>query len=59
MERLILFGEGSLRKAIAEFIGHYPYERNHQELGDRLIIQEPLVADSAAAVQRPLGWVKC
>jgi len=47
-----LFGEGSLRKAIHEFIAHYHYERNHQGLGNRLIIQEPLVADHAAAVQR-------
>ena len=51
-ERMMLFGEGSLRKAIHEFIGHYHHERNHQGLGNRLITQEPLVADSAAAVQR-------
>ena len=30
LERLILFGEGSLRQAIHEFIVHYDYERNHQ-----------------------------
>jgi transposase InsO family protein len=52
LERIILFGEGSLRKAIREFVEHYHRERNHQGLGNRLIIQEPLVADSAAAVQR-------
>ena len=33
LARMILFGEGSLRKAIHEFIGHYHYERNHQALG--------------------------
>src|SRR5215472_9010534 len=51
LERMILFCEDSLRKAIHEFIEHYHHERNHQGLGNRLIIQEPLVADSAAAVQ--------
>jgi len=40
LERLILFGEGSLRKAIHEFIGHYHHERNHQGLGNRLIVEQ-------------------
>jgi putative transposase len=52
LERMILFGEGSVRKAIHEFVLHYHHERNHQGLDNRLIIQEQLVADSAAAVQR-------
>ena len=30
LERLILFGEGSVRRAAAEFIVHYHGERNHQ-----------------------------
>jgi hypothetical protein len=37
---MILFGEGSLRKAIHEFIEHYHRERNHQGLGNRLIMGE-------------------
>jgi hypothetical protein len=52
LERMILFGEGSLRKAIHEFVEHYHHERNHQGLGNRLIVQEQFVADSAAAIQR-------
>jgi transposase InsO family protein len=40
LERMILFGEGSLRKAIHEFVEHYHRERNHQGLDNRLIIQE-------------------
>jgi putative transposase len=40
LERMILFGEGSLRKAIHEFVEHYHFERNHQGLGNRLIIEE-------------------
>ena len=36
---MILFGEGSLRKAIHEFMAHYHHERNHQGLGNRLVIE--------------------
>jgi len=32
LERLILFGEGALRKAVSEFLMHYHHERNHQGL---------------------------
>jgi transposase InsO family protein len=35
LERLILFGEHSLRRAIREFITHYHQERNHQGLGSQ------------------------
>ena len=52
LERLILFGEGSLRKAIQEFVVHYHHERNHQSLGNRLIMREEPCAHSTGAVQR-------
>jgi hypothetical protein len=35
---LVLFGEASLRKAVREFMGHRHIERNHQGLGNRLIL---------------------
>src|SRR4051812_26161668 len=35
LDRLILFGEASLRKAIQEFIVHYHGERNHQGKGNQ------------------------
>ena len=35
--RMILFGEQSLRRAVAEFIHHYHRERNHQGLENALI----------------------
>ena len=38
LERLILFGEGALRKALHEFVAHYHHEGNHQGLDNRLII---------------------
>jgi transposase InsO family protein len=37
LERLILFGEESLRNAVAAFGAHYGTERNHQGLQNRLI----------------------
>jgi transposase InsO family protein len=38
LERMIFFGEDSLRNAIREFVAHYHLERNHQGLNNRLII---------------------
>ena len=41
LDRMILFGEGSLRKAIQEFMEHYHRERNHQGLASDLIPPRP------------------
>jgi putative transposase len=54
LERMILFGEGSLRKSIHEFVVHYHRERNHQGLGNRLIMQEESFPGSRGAIQRPM-----
>ena len=37
LERMIFFGESSLRKAIYEYMAHYHSERNHQGLENRII----------------------
>ncbi len=37
LSRLILFGESSLRRALADFIEHYHSERNHQGKGNLLL----------------------
>ena len=37
LNRLIFFGERSLRRATREFAAHYHTERNHQGLENRLI----------------------
>ena len=37
LNRMIFFGERSLRKATREFAAHYHAERNHQGLNNRLI----------------------
>jgi transposase InsO family protein len=52
LERMVFFGERSLRHALAEFVKHYHEERNHQGLGNRLI--EP-----SAEVGRVEGEVAC
>src|ERR671913_348281 len=38
LDRLMLFGESSLRTAVQNFVAHYHRERNHQGLGNRLIL---------------------
>jgi hypothetical protein len=49
---MIFFGEDSLRKAIREFISHYHFERNHQGLGNRLIIPDGIHTGSKGAIRR-------
>ena len=51
LERMILFGEGSLRKAVHEFVVHYHHERNHQGLGNRLIMEGESYASGTGAIQ--------
>ena len=52
LERLILFGESSLRKAVHEFLSHYHRERNHQGLGNQLILPD-------CSHQTSTGSVRC
>ena len=37
LEKMIFFGEQSLRKAVQEFLRHYHEERNHQGLQNKII----------------------
>ena len=37
LQRMIFFGEKSLRNATREFLSHYHWERNHQGLGNQII----------------------
>jgi transposase InsO family protein len=52
LERMILFGEASLRKAISEFVAHYHLERNHQGLGNQLIIAPQVEVHIQGAIRR-------
>jgi len=52
LERRVFIGEGSLRRAIREFVAHYHHERNHQGIGNQLIL--PRLAPG-----RPHGPTRC
>jgi transposase InsO family protein len=52
LDRMILFGEGSLRKVVREFVAHYHLERNHQGLGNRLITPEACQSVHRGPIQR-------
>jgi putative transposase len=41
LSKLILFGEASLRRATAQFLAHYHYERNHQGKANLLLFSAP------------------
>lgn len=50
LDRLILFGERSLRNAVREYLMHYHTERNHQGLENRLIIPFELLPVSSIQI---------
>ena len=52
LERMIFFGEDSLRKSIREFVAHYHLERNHQGLNNRLIISSNATPAKMGIVQK-------
>jgi transposase InsO family protein len=45
LDRMILFGEASLRRAFRAYVVHYHSERNHQGVGNRLL--EPIAKVSS------------
>ncbi len=47
LDRLILFGERRLFRALDEFVAHYHGERNHQGLGNELISPATACADGS------------
>jgi transposase InsO family protein len=59
LNRLILFGDRSLRRAIREFVTHYHQERNHLGLGNRLIVPtlDPQATGSVCRRQRLGGML--
>jgi putative transposase len=46
LNRMIFFGQASLRHAIAHFMAHYHTERNHQGLANQLLRPVPSIAPS-------------
>ena len=45
LDRMIFVGQGSLRRAVAEYMTHYHAERNHQGLDNRLIVPTAVKAN--------------
>jgi len=52
LDKMILFGEDSLRRAVHEFVVHYLTERNHQGLGNRLIMPDHQHLENRGAIRR-------
>ena len=52
LERLILFGESSVRHAAAEFTSHHHGERNHQGLNNKLICPHLALTRGRGEVKR-------
>ncbi|MGO8752578.1 MAG: integrase core domain-containing protein [Thermoguttaceae bacterium] len=52
LDRMIFFGEASLRNAVREFLVHYHGERNHQGMGNRILVP-------GEEVGRAFGSVAC
>ncbi len=50
LSKLILFGEASLRRALAEFEAHYHAERNHQGKGNVMLFP----SDDGSTEQGPV-----
>ena len=52
LDRMILFGEPSLRRATREFLAHYHRERNHQGIYNQLIFPDKSAAKSSGPIER-------
>jgi hypothetical protein len=52
LDRLVFFGENSLRTAIRAFVIHYQTERNHQGLASQLIHPQFQNEGNAGRVQK-------
>ena len=52
LDRMILFGERSLKTAIRNFVAHYHSERNHQGLANRIILPETSHLGASGSVQK-------
>mgnify|MGYP001818518998 CR=1 FL=1 len=49
MDRMILFGEASLRQALTEYVAHYHAEINHLDV-DNLLLEPPDTSSAANEV---------
>jgi transposase InsO family protein len=54
LNHVILFGEGSLRRVLLEYLRHYNHERNHQGRSNRILSPRP-----QDRVGEPGGTLRC
>jgi len=52
LDRMILFGEQSLRNSVQHFSAHYHFERNHQGLGNRIITPDQMIGHATGTIRR-------
>lgn len=52
LNRVIFVGQDSLRHAVAEYVAHYHGERNHQGLGNRLLVPIKRIGSPSGSVRR-------
>ena len=57
LRRMIFFGEGSLRRAISEYLDHYHTERAHQGLGNDRIEDREVRPDGEIRCRERLGGI--
>ena len=58
LNRIILFGEGHLSRAIDQYLAHYHAERNHQGLGNELIDGEASAVGEIVSSERLRGLLR-
>ena len=51
LDRMILFGEKSLRRVLREYVAHYQTERNHQGVGNRLLESPATGGSTSESIQ--------
>jgi hypothetical protein len=49
---MIFIGQASLRRAVSEYVEHYHQERNHQGLGNRLLLVPNAVTAASGSIRR-------
>ena len=52
LSRMIFVGQGSLRRAVREYVAHYCGERNHQGLGNRLLMPIEHIDSQSVSVRK-------
>ena len=51
LDRMIFFGETALRNAISQFLERYHAERNHQGLGNRILVPGEEVGRASGEIE--------